>query len=1187
MNRYSLIFAALMVASLSVPSSQSGDKAPADVTQKSRIGLHTALNRDLQDATDFIDAFEKAPELASAAQRSSGVKPTKPAPSNIKVLLATVPHPVETHLAEEFDDNVDAIQDGLQDAGYEFDSAWIPWTIHSERDTYDDDEKEKSAKKDENKLPGILLFRKGIATKDAYDFGLVVFLIAETPTQGIALKEIEKLQSIMTTEGLKFSSPICIMGPTFSGSYPSLVRMVNELAKNGDRVTDFLIRSGGTTVSAYAKKAASEMAQSNATVNLGSALYDGSAWTKAATDSLNTMGIELDQVAILAESESVFGNEGGQVSSAPSRIYFPRDISSLRADYEKQGILDAYSVVEPWKRTLTIKSDEANEGDTVKSFGGTDTDASNESILIGISEFIKAHDIRAVLVSATNEKDRVFLTQFIHARNSGVRVVVLGSTRLFMRSSTAQFSGDLVADVFPMLPRLDSWTSHRPCQSCPQTLASRIFPNVVSQGTYFATLDLTMQPQGPQDPGSGATKDTYPWVPEYSAPAWSNSNDFSTARLRPPVFVAALGGSSTWPLAEVNEPRLDAGDCENCKKVGDDANKGWQVHMPFTLFAYGIAHCFAKPPSAPSTSPPLDAASTWKALLLAMLAIASWYCFCFRCADPAKYSLCASFAPLPEWRYWFCRVVVPGLVFASGFQIMALTLDMPRALSNDAYLWWAGAELLAVAAPLAIAACALRSAHRRQLDPGPGDYEFLPKIPWQIACFVPPVLASATGLILHALCSPYPGSILNKYREMHWESGLSLVPTALIFLLAILIWTQQAGQGLAILELAPPLPGVEDNGKITNQRSEYMAELGRPLTAADDTKALWVAWSLAVAILFGILLIFKQFRDITTLEAYPITVALLCLGGLVAALIALDLLQFVWLWNRLNGVLRSLNRKTFKRSFAPGQDFSWRALWSFSGASLRDRRRIIALQTDCAEALAETTEFASLKTDEVARLLAMRATCNQVPLKVKDKEYKQNRKDLGALMTGIGTKVYSWYKDLEKNRLEPQPANSNQPVMICRCKDSEDRFADERAEVAALDPALRGAENFLCHLYIGFIMTMIARLHSLLLSIAAMFSLAALGIAIYPFTPIAPLIGGGLCLLAAIAIAFYEVFSGLDTDPIMARIVNGDERKLQWSFFEKFAESMAFPLLTLASTFLPGGASRLLGLVRILFNHGN
>lgn len=304
----------------------------------------------------------------------------------------------------------------------------------------------------------------------------------------------------------------------------------------------------------------------------------------------------------------------------------------------------------------------------------------------------------------------------------------------------------------------------------------------------------------------------------------------------------------------------------------------------------------------------------------------------------ARHSLCASFAPIPDWRYWFCKVIVPGIVFAFAFQVMALGVDISEAASTGTFLWWLGAELLTVAAPFAIGLCALWSANRSQSHNGPAGVEFLPAKRWRIFCFLPTALAMLICTVLHYRRTSDPSSIHNTYREMHWESGLSLIPTSLIFLLALLVWTHQAGQGLAILDVAPPLPVVEDNGKITDERSKYMANLGCPLTGANDTKGLWTIWGLAVTLLFGVLFGVRQFREITTLEARSTTIVLLCLGAMIAGLILLDLLHFVWLWNRLRGVLRSLSRKSFRRSFVPVQDFTWRALWSFSGVSTRHSR---------------------------------------------------------------------------------------------------------------------------------------------------------------------------------------------------------------------------------------------------------
>jgi hypothetical protein len=77
----------------------------------------------------------------------------------------------------------------------------------------------------------------------------------------------------------------------------------------------------------------------------------------------------------------------------------------------------------------------------------------------------------------------------------------------------------------------------------------------------------------------------------------------------------------------------------------------------------------------------------------------------------------------------------------------------------------------------------------------------------------------------------------------------------------------------------------------------------------------------------------------------------------------------------------------------------------------------------------------------------------------------------------------------------------------------------------------------------------------------------------------------GVVMMLGIGLIFFKVFSEMDTDPILSRIVNGDDRKLQGNFYMKFAEALALPLLALGSSVLPGGAGRLLSIVQTVLNH--
>jgi len=478
MNRYSLLFALLVASSFAVHPTSAGDGAsPAPATQstaannakggvKPPAGGENGLLYD--DPVPFIQSFLEKAEPRPAADQ------------NLHVLYATVPHPVETHLASAFDHNVDALVDGLTAAGYLFDSSLIPWRNHGSRNAFGDDVKEKSENHSEDDTPGILLFRKNDPPMDPYANGIVVFLLSEKPTEGIALSQAPKAQKLLdwpTTRSLlkekriQISGPVRILGPTYSGSFASLVPVAETLLGE-NRNARVLIRSGSATGSSAARAAMEEIARHRpqAWLDFGSAAHDDEDSIRAAVHTLSWIGIDKCHTAMLSEGESLYGvswndkdgggAEGNGATEGIAGVWslsFPRDISSLRAGYEAQGIFDSYSPAPPWKRVLNLKSEEQSEGDSVRSFGGAGTQAAKESVLFGISEFLREHRILAVIIEATNEEDRFFLTQFLHAHNSGVRVVVIGGTRVFMRNATAQFRGDMIVDDSHAAPiaRLD------------------------------------------------------------------------------------------------------------------------------------------------------------------------------------------------------------------------------------------------------------------------------------------------------------------------------------------------------------------------------------------------------------------------------------------------------------------------------------------------------------------------------------------------------------------------------------------------------------------------------------------------------------------------------------------------------------------------------------------------------------
>jgi hypothetical protein len=279
----------------------------------------------------------------------------------------------------------------------------------------------------------------------------------------------------------------------------------------------------------------------------------------------------------------------------------------------------------------------------------------------------------------------------------------------------------------------------------------------------------------------------------------------------------------------------------------------------------------------------------------------------------------------------------------------------------------------------------------------------------------------------------------------------------------------------------------------------------------------------------------------------------------------------------------------FRRSFVPIKDFNWKGLWSFTGLSFQSRRAINAALIECLLNLANDSRFIALRTS--AEWLKQRrdyyntVNLDKVRLKVFTRDMLRLFKELAAAGNFVALFVAfpPYAPGLGKGRLG---SGSRQISLTGEGDKRGDPYKNETAELAQLAEWQQDAEKFLCLMYINFIQIVVARLHTLLVSVALVFSLTAFGIAIYPFVPLTPYMVTGLILFGAIAWSFFKVFSEMDTDPILSRIVNGDERKLEGNFYWKFAESISLPLLTFASAFLPGGAARLLELAQTMLNHG-
>src|SRR5262245_12511144 len=178
-------------------------------------------------------------------------------PSDVRILLATVPDPMDSGLAPLFDRQVASIQRALERLDYVLDRFNLPWSDKPDNPKTDADKlvkggKEiaeytldrrrypklpKSAEGDEpewvkelprrQREPGVILFRKPYKGEV-----LLLFLIGETPTAGIyktaVINALKQIDTMCVAGHQHLCQSVPVLAPTFSGSVDALSSTIQQ-----------------------------------------------------------------------------------------------------------------------------------------------------------------------------------------------------------------------------------------------------------------------------------------------------------------------------------------------------------------------------------------------------------------------------------------------------------------------------------------------------------------------------------------------------------------------------------------------------------------------------------------------------------------------------------------------------------------------------------------------------------------------------------------------------------------------------------------------------------------------------------------------------------------------------------------------------------------------------------------------
>jgi hypothetical protein len=138
-------------------------------------------------------------------------------------------------------------------------------------------------------------------------------------------------------------------------------------------------------------------------------------------------------------------------------LHFPRDLSAMRNAVEvgnpEPEPQQVGGITMPSTGVaLTLRQEETNEHDTPPDFAQTQSTARIDRALRAMVKRLRARRIQAVIVTATNPLDRVFLLEYLHLTVPDMRLATVGADDFMLgRPKFIDLSGTLAVTGLPLL----------------------------------------------------------------------------------------------------------------------------------------------------------------------------------------------------------------------------------------------------------------------------------------------------------------------------------------------------------------------------------------------------------------------------------------------------------------------------------------------------------------------------------------------------------------------------------------------------------------------------------------------------------------------------------------------------------------------------------------------------------------
>jgi len=1192
------------------PGASNNTKAFSSAAGREAIVAHvgTTSCSELAERTRTDDSASQGELAALVSQFLHGAPNQAPPaswslPQDIHFIVATVPDPLHTLLNLQLDRNIEAIQQAAQDEGYTYDSSWLPWKAQapefsSRADQIAEDEEDLRREL----CPGMILFRKSRrlpsagSYDDPYNHGLFVFLVGEKPTTGINRIQWDNALTWIEQHANEDSSDraLRVLGPTFSGSVPSMARALIDLGKQPGNFTNVLLYTGTIRGCSSYRWLRAELRNSAAIpMRFADFNQNDAIQVDRYFRYLRNQGHSVSEVALLSEDETAYGGLPDIPSTgtketkpeiacepvyspdnAPLHLYYPRDISALRSAYQEQSIF-ASPTAESSNTARVVLQPEAHESthsntDTVPTFSGANSALAQEAQMYGIVDSLRTHGIRFVVLRSTSTLDYLFLARFLHHAYPDAFIVTTGPDILFGREiDSTEFRGVEALTVYPLLPRGQDWTR---ASGYAARHAHRVFASDTMEGSYLAARFLITDPPADSAEPSPYVHPGKADISDYWSPFWESRSNSGAS---PSTWLTVVGRDGYWPVAILNEstpldspqPTSTIATVFPAIESGHDATTSNRGLWRFSL------------------SP------AWK--LCCTLAVLG-FCFHFYGSlfgrRRENESMFIQFVPLKGNRQFFLIGVGWACVGSIAILMFLCSDGIGPYLEEENYFW---ISVLYVFAWLTVAGVVLDMGIRSAGEPdslrpsalrawakrlfaanSDGKSALLPALRAYAWIALPLLLLAAAywaGVKIFDPFDLHAKGVPSAYRAVHLTNGVSPMVSLLLLLCGFYWWFWHTLCGLALLgEGRPILPRRKkiavSFARLSDEMARGIESLAIPLPSVHVSAGF--VYLIPIAVLA--LPLYAQRRHglesfevmLHTLENGAFNMTLQVLFGIALYLLILECTQFLGTWLALKRLLLALDRTPLRRTFSALQGLSMRSLWSLSGTSSRARYTVFSHQLESLFHLRNVLHsFSNRAHGDDLIFASIDDACD------RGKEFVEKRSanaDLAMINDRDGREIREVFCQCTEHIMTDLILHewSNETLSLDLAEGGGKTGANATLPLSD-DEVLRHAEEFVCLIYVGYLQNLLARMRTMVLSILGVFAGLAFSLGFYPYTPRPTIAIALFILLLVLASVVAVVYAGLSRDATLSYITNTEPGEIGLDFWLRFASFIGVPFVGL------------------------